>query len=219
MKRAYLLALCSLTALATLAGCTNIKDPGCSTDDQCRNNRVCSDFGFCVSPDRAVIDEDTSTPDVGTDAAEDSGDPSVSPIQIRSARVFDDCDGDQHVTRISLSSEPFPACDAVVPERVDINIEGALDLNSQTPGQVEFSRGDSAGIRVLGCEGAFCVNAAQGQVTLEFYEPGEILDGSYSIQMETSSEVTDDIAGKRFEGTFEDLDVNWCSYADDECRF
>ncbi|MGM0558212.1 MAG: hypothetical protein ACQEVA_17640 [Myxococcota bacterium] len=218
MKRAYLFVLCSLTALASLAGCTNINDPGCSTDDQCRGDRVCSDFGFCVDPDRAVIDQDSGNPDVGTDAEDDSEEPGTDPIQIRSARVYDECDGDQHITRISLAPDPFPACDGVLPARVDINIEGALDLNSQTPGQVVFEPGDSSGIRVLGCEGAFCVNATEGQVTLEFYEPGEVLDGSYDFQMETSSEVSDDISGQRFEGTFENLDVNWCSFADDECR-
>lgn len=208
-----------LTCLLAMSGCTSIDDPGCTSDDECRGERVCSEIGICMGPERAVIDRDSGNPDVEEDVEEDDvPNPDVDPIQLRSARVYDDCDDDQHVTRISLSPEPFPACDGIVAARIDIRIDDALDLNQQSPGEVTFERGDSVGIQVQGCEGAFCTNASEGRILLEFYEPGEMLNGTYEMRLQPSDEVSDTIAGQRFEGSFQELDVNWCSFADDECR-
>ncbi len=217
MNRSLVVVPSLLVLLLGLSGCTNISDAGCVTDDQCRGDRVCSAIGVCESPERTEIDNDAGNPDTGTPDA-DTPDPGAEPIPIRSARVYDACDGDQHITRISLASERFPACDGVLPARVDINISTALDLNQLTPGSVSFEGGDPSGIQVLGCEGAFCVNADNGQVTLEFYEPGEIVSGNFDFQMQSDPEIDDSIAGQRFQGNFDDIDVNWCSFSGPECR-
>jgi hypothetical protein len=211
-----------LFVLAT-SGCIDINDPGCTSDEDCRLDRVCSAAGVCESSERAGLD-DTGNADAGEDttredtAEEDVDDPDTEPIEVQSMRVYDDCDDDVHITRISLSPEPFPACDSVVSERIDINIEGALDLNQQQPGSVEFDR-FTGGIQVLGCEGSFCVNADSGVINLEFYEPGEVVSGTYEFQMQSDPEISDAISGQTFQGSFDNVDLNWCSFADQECRF
>ena len=212
--------LAMMLGLAVAAsGCVDINDPGCQSDDECRLDRVCSEAGVCVSPGGNTPEQDAGSDTAEEDTAEeDTSDPNVNPITLQSARVYDDCDGDQHVTRISMSPTPFPSCDDAVPQRIDINISTALDLNQQEPGAVEFDR-STGGIQVLGCQGAFCANASNGIVDLKFYEPGEILDGQYELNIQQDPEVDDEISGQRFVGSFTDLDVNWCSYADDECRF
>lgn len=218
-----LMALLAGLAVAA-SGCVDINDPGCTSDDDCRLDRVCSEAGICVSAGGDTPDDDTGNADAGDDTSEedtveeDTGDPNTNPINLKSVRIYDDCEGDQHVTRISMSPDPFPACDSVVAQRVDINISSALDLNQQTPGTVEFDR-FTGGIQVLGCEGSFCVNASSGVVDLAFYEPGEILDGEYDFRIQQDPEIDDAISGQTFTGRFSELDVNWCSYADEECRF
>lgn len=220
MRKLSLLLSTIALASVSLGACIDIEDPGCTSDDDCRGDRICSSAGICASPEQANVDGDIGPgEDTGVDAPtmQDTADPGVEPVELQTMRVYDECDGDQHIARLSLSPEQSTRCDGVLPARVDIRIEGALDLNQQSPGSITFERGDS-GIQVLGCEGSFCVNAREGTINLEFYEPGELVSGSYEFTMLPNDEVTNTIAGQRFEGRFEDLQLNWCNFADRQCR-
>lgn len=210
-KRRLLLASALTLAAAGVWGCTSIGDAGCESDDDCREGRVCSARGVCLA--QGSVGEDAG----GSLDAPDLDPPGPQPVRLRSARVYEECEDGEIRARISMASDPFPACDGLVEARVDVELSGALDLRGSSPGVVEFDR-FTGGIRVLGCEGSFCVAAGSGLIDLVSYAPGEALRGVYDIQMLPADDVTQAIAGQQLAGDFADLDTVWCEAAREPCR-
>lgn len=198
-----------LCCLAGLSGCIELGETDCTSDDDCRMGRVCATSGTCVYSDRADLD-----PDAGADAEPDSG--AVDPYHMSTMRVFDKCEGDLHAARLVLvppTREDW--CEAEAPIRLVVDIEGALDLNRQIPGHTSLF---ADGISVTACEQNECLGTEDGELTLNFYQPGELVSGRLVANFPDNDRVSERISGQTYDLDIVDLQLDWCDFADDSCR-
>ncbi|QDG52288.1 hypothetical protein FIV42_16540 [Persicimonas caeni] len=222
MLRTALAATTLVASAMALSGCIELGEQGCTSDEECRGARVCAPWGACVDSARANLEPDAGTdadvPDTNVpdtaEAGPDIGE--VPPYDLRIMSVSDECDGDLRTAQFVLRPGSDEEWCAEEPVRLVVDIEGALDLNSQTPGSTTLF---ADGISVTACEEDTCVGTDNGELTLDFYVPGEVITGRLVAEFQRDERVSQRISGQTYDLDIADLRPNWCAYADDECRF